>query len=451
MAPTASWRLVVPSSAAADAGVWILALFVVIAVALFSLRYRISRHWIDLRTTPFPSNGTSDDNNHDMTVIITGGNTGLGYHVAHDLAVRRRFGTVVVGCRNVPQGRRAADDIARAAAGASCQSDATTSAVPPPRVECIPLDLASLGSVKEFARTVTSKYRNIYALVLNAGVWVPMDKEWKTTEGYEIHFGVNHLAHQLLAELLVPHMLQQQQQQQPGMLPSGSRVVWVVSSLLKYGQVHVEENGPNDFVRKGRRTSNDVAANDSDTKGERNDPSAAAASAAGARPAKAKTTSPSFAPTGYCDSKLMNALACRHLASALSLASSTSSSNSGTPGVTTYAVCPGFCRTDLGRHAGFSWWKKALLKPLFRVIQRPPHVGAQNIVYCCLERADQLVNGGLYRDGRVLREDGCTGLVDRLVHDGTADKLWSLCSALLKDYLAESSPSSAGEGKPPFL
>jgi NAD(P)-dependent dehydrogenase (short-subunit alcohol dehydrogenase family) len=409
----ASWRLFVPSSVAA---LLILAFVGLMVIAMIVLRYRVSRHWIDLRNSTIPADSTTNDN-QNKTVIITGGSAGLGYHVAYDLAVRRRFGTVVLTCRNLAKGRRAADEIARRAKAATAS---TADHHPSPRVECVPLDLSSLASVAKFAQDVKSRYGNIHALVLNAGMWVPMDKQWKTDDGYEIHFGVNHLAHQLLVQLLVPHLQQQQQS------ISRSRIVWVASSLLRHGQVRVED-GPNDFVRTGRPASN-AAANDIGA-------NSAAAAPAG-RPTN-KAPHPSFAPTGYCDSKLMNALACRQLAAELS-ASASSDSSTSAAAVSTYAVCPGFCRTELGRYAGFAWWKKLLLKPLFWAIQRPPQVGAQNIVYCCLEDSSQLVNGGLYRDGRILKEDGCTDLVDRLVHDGTADRLWDLCTSLLKDYLAES-------------
>jgi NAD(P)-dependent dehydrogenase (short-subunit alcohol dehydrogenase family) len=442
-------RLFVPPNVAA---LLILAIIGLIAAAMFVLRYRISRQWIDLRNTAIPATATPNDN-RDKTVIITGGSAGLGYHVAYDLAVRRRFGTVVLTCRNLPKGLRAAAEIARRAKAAVAEASAkdhassssskdAASAAFLPRVECIQLDLSSLASVAQFAREVKRRYGTIYAVVLNAGMWVPMDKRWKTDDGYEIHFGVNHLAHQLLAQLLLPHLQQQQQQHQQGMSSSSnSRIVWVASSLLRHGQVRVED-GTNDFVRTGRQDAN-ADANETVTnrgsEGSTADEAAVAAAVAAAAAGRpTKKGHPSFAPTGYCDSKLMNALACRHLAAELS-ASASSDSSTRAAAVSTYAVCPGFCRTELGRYAGFAWWKKLLLKPLFWLIQRPPELGAQNIVYCCLEDSRQLVNGGLYRDGRILKEDGgCAGLVDRLVHDGTADRLWDLCTSLLKDYLGES-------------
>jgi NAD(P)-dependent dehydrogenase (short-subunit alcohol dehydrogenase family) len=419
-APWSSWRRFAPSNFAV---LLILALVGVIAAAMIVLRCRISRHWIDLRNTTISTTPTTPNDNRDKTVIITGGSAGLGYHVAYDMAVRRRFGTVVLTCRNLPKGRRAAAEIARRAKAA-----ASSDHHPSPRVECIQLDLSSLASVAQFAREVKRRYGNIYALVLNAGMWVPMDKRWKTDDGYEIHFGVNHLAHQLLVQLLLPHLRQQQQQQ--GM-SSSSRIVWVASSLLRHGRV----DESNDFVRTGRQDANADTNEAVTNRGSEGSKADEAASPAAGRPPTRKAH-PSFAPTGYCDSKLMNALACRHLAAELS-ASASSDSSTRTAAVATYAVCPGFCRTELGRYAGFAWWKKLLLTPLFWAIQRPPQVGAQNIVYCCLEDSRRLVNGGLYRDGRILKEDGCTDLVDRLVRDGTAARLWNLCASLLKDHLAE--------------
>jgi NAD(P)-dependent dehydrogenase (short-subunit alcohol dehydrogenase family) len=77
----------------------------------------------------------------------------------------------------------------------------------PQGVEVIPLDLASLASVREFASTVIAKLGNdrIQILVLNAGMQTS-NNEKKSADGYELTFAVNHLAHYLLGRLLMPHV-----------------------------------------------------------------------------------------------------------------------------------------------------------------------------------------------------------------------------------------------------
>lgn len=70
-----------------------------------------------------------------------------------------------------------------------------------PRVDVIPLDLASLASVSEFVGTVKARNLPVSLLINNAGVMFMENRP--TKEGFEIHFGVNHLGHfKLTMELL---------------------------------------------------------------------------------------------------------------------------------------------------------------------------------------------------------------------------------------------------------
>ena len=69
-------------------------------------------------------------------------------------------------------------------------------------VEPLELDLASLESVRAFANACPAQ---IDALVLNAGVQVH-SLGARSADGYELTFAVNHLAHYLLARLLLPRI-----------------------------------------------------------------------------------------------------------------------------------------------------------------------------------------------------------------------------------------------------
>jgi len=77
----------------------------------------------------------------------------------------------------------------------------------PEGAEVVPLDLASLASVRTFAENVRKMLdeEQIDMLVLNAGIQ-GSDTKQRTVDGFEVTFAVNHLAHYLLGRLLVPHM-----------------------------------------------------------------------------------------------------------------------------------------------------------------------------------------------------------------------------------------------------
>jgi len=70
------------------------------------------------------------------------------------------------------------------------------------------LDLASLESIREFCSQVLEQFEEINILVNNAGVYIPMAEKQKTKDGFEIHFGVNHLGHFLLTNLLLDRIIE---------------------------------------------------------------------------------------------------------------------------------------------------------------------------------------------------------------------------------------------------
>ncbi|TLD71282.1 SDR family NAD(P)-dependent oxidoreductase [Phragmitibacter flavus] len=74
---------------------------------------------------------------------------------------------------------------------------------PAPVGHAIPLQLASIISVREFCRQVheTCNHCGIDLLVLNAGGNFPLEK---TADGFEMNFAVNHLAHYLIVRELLP-------------------------------------------------------------------------------------------------------------------------------------------------------------------------------------------------------------------------------------------------------
>jgi NAD(P)-dependent dehydrogenase (short-subunit alcohol dehydrogenase family) len=75
----------------------------------------------------------------------------------------------------------------------------------PGKLDLIHLDNNSLASVRAGAADFLSKSSILNVLVNNAGVM--MTPEGRTQDGFETQFGVNHLAHFLLFQLLKPTLL----------------------------------------------------------------------------------------------------------------------------------------------------------------------------------------------------------------------------------------------------
>ncbi|MEO7094149.1 MAG: SDR family oxidoreductase [Polyangiales bacterium] len=123
------------------------------------------------------------------TVLVTGGNSGIGKETA--IALASLGAKVVVTSRDPAKGKAAADEM-KARAGVD--------------VPCLALDLASFASIRAFATEFLEKYDALHVLVLNAGL--VLSERTQTKEGFETTFGVNHLGHFLLTELLRERIVQ---------------------------------------------------------------------------------------------------------------------------------------------------------------------------------------------------------------------------------------------------
>jgi len=136
------------------------------------------------------------------TVIITGGNTGIGKVTAILLA--ERGGRIILACRNAQKANAAVQEIKEKTGNEN--------------VFFKNLDLASMASIRKFSEDILKTEEKIDVLLLNAGVMIPPYQ--LTEDGFELQFGVNHLGHFLLTHLLLDRLK----------VSAPSRVV-VVSSL----------------------------------------------------------------------------------------------------------------------------------------------------------------------------------------------------------------------------
>jgi len=116
--------------------------------------------------------------------LVTGGSGGLGAETARALA--SKGARVVITARDVAKGEKVARGI-RASTG----NDA---------IEVEELELGSLASIRAFADRFLALHDAVQILVNNAGVMAcPFGK---TTDGFELQFGTNHLGHFLMTGLI---------------------------------------------------------------------------------------------------------------------------------------------------------------------------------------------------------------------------------------------------------
>jgi len=142
--------------------------------------------------------------------IVTGANAGIGRETARVLALRGA--EVVMACRDGGRAERARDELLEGAGGA----------ISPEQLVLASLDLGDLGSVRAFAADQLANPAPIHLLINNAGVM--LSERRTTADGFEAHFGINHLGHFLLTNLLLPRLRES----------APARVVVVASDAMQF-------------------------------------------------------------------------------------------------------------------------------------------------------------------------------------------------------------------------
>jgi len=133
------------------------------------------------------------------TALITGPSSGIGMATALELGRR--------GCHVIAAGRsaeRAEPVLASIRAGGGSG-------------EFVDLDLASMASVRAAAERVVETGHLVDILVNNAGIGI--NRRGLTEDGFEVHFGINHLGHFLLTRELLTRFR------------PGSRIVTLASAV----------------------------------------------------------------------------------------------------------------------------------------------------------------------------------------------------------------------------
>ncbi len=158
-------------------------------------------------------------NGTDMTgktVVITGGNTGLGRETALELAKMKAH--VILACRDSKKAEKAATELAKESGN--------------PKIEAMILDVSSLSSVREFVREYKQKHSRLDVLINNAGIPDTLPGRAVTSEGYETVFATNHLGPYLLTKELSPLLAAS---------GAGSRVVNLSSGLEAMADLDLDD------------------------------------------------------------------------------------------------------------------------------------------------------------------------------------------------------------------
>lgn len=249
------------------------------------------------------------------------GNTGLGFQTIKHLAPSGA--TLVFTSRSEEKANSAIAEIKKD--------------TPNAKVSFIQMDLASLASVRDAARTFLASHSRLDVLITNAGVMnVPAAL---TKDGYELQFGTNHMGHALLIKLLLPTL--ERTASQPD---SDVRIV----SLSSEGH-----RGTSRIDYKAARTSMD-------------------------------SWIPAYGYMRYGPSKLANLLYARQLAQRY-------------PRITSVAVHPGIVTTDLVNNR--SWVGRAFIKSTTSMLglkMVEPAEGALNQTWAAVAPKEQVVSGTYY-------------------------------------------------------
>ncbi|KAI0969526.1 short-chain dehydrogenase [Xylaria arbuscula] len=152
----------------------------------------------------------------NKTVLITGATPG-GLGATFGIIIAQYSpAAIILATRDMTKAQETAKEINAAGPGV--------------RVHCVELDLQSLSQVRKAAEKINSLSETIDVIVNNAGVMAtPFSK---TADGIETQFGINHVGHFLLTNLLLPKILARN-------VPV--RVVNVTSNGYRFHHVRLED------------------------------------------------------------------------------------------------------------------------------------------------------------------------------------------------------------------
>ena len=146
------------------------------------------------------------------SILVTGASAGLGIETARALAAK---GASVVGAaRDLKKAQQATEGVRGAAANGGS-------------LALVAVDLASLASVRASADALVASGKKFDVIIANAGVMAC--PKGKTSDGFEMQFGTNHLGHFVFVNRLVP------------LLKPGARVISLSSAGHRFADVDLDD------------------------------------------------------------------------------------------------------------------------------------------------------------------------------------------------------------------
>jgi NAD(P)-dependent dehydrogenase (short-subunit alcohol dehydrogenase family) len=145
------------------------------------------------------------------TILITGGNSGIGLEAAKILA--SKGADILLCARTASKGDAAVAEVNALGGG---------------NARLVLLDLADMASIHACAQTVASIVDRLDVLINNAGVM--QTPRMTTSDGFELQLGTNHLGHFLLNGLLFPLVEK-----------AKGRIVTVSSIAHKFGRLNLSD------------------------------------------------------------------------------------------------------------------------------------------------------------------------------------------------------------------
>ncbi|MDC7219402.1 MAG: SDR family NAD(P)-dependent oxidoreductase [Spirochaetales bacterium] len=260
--------------------------------------------------------------------IVTGANSGVGLETTRQII--KQGGHVVMACRRTD----AAEEAALSFTGLKGSYDV------------IPLDLADLQSVRNFASAFLGKYDRLDGLDCNAGMVSMASEKKMTKDGIELTIGISYYGHFLLTELLLDILKKTE----------NSRIA-ILSSVVHAGNKKNRHDVHLDDINFNKRPYNNFAA--------------------------------------YSEAKVANVLYALELADRLK-----------DTGVTTSSIHPGWARSNFGSGGNFlTRLAFSIMAPLTRGMSDSNEEAAQTSLHCLLSDDAPSHSGAYFSQSSVLYRD----------------------------------------------